>query len=253
MDAAQPKYRGIFSSDWSECLSPNGPFDPISYNYPELKSDLESIFRQYTGNVITLREAVSRIRHMLPNLLTIEQMDAYLNAEFATYRGVAELMDWCARNNVLFMLNTTGTQGYFQRAIAKGLFPPVPIIAANPFISYPSVEDGDRYSLTIGEIDDKPVNTESAIKQYGLSPQNTVIMGDSGGDGPHFRWASGAGAFAVASMAKLSLVNFCGKNNVKINEFFGVKYAPGQSRDIDAEMKFNFLNVSEIIQKAIDL
>jgi hypothetical protein len=253
MDAARPKYKGIFSSDWSECLSPNGPFDPISFNYPELKSELEGIFRQYTGNVIALREAVNRIRSMLPNLLTIEQMDAYLEAEFATYRGVPELMGRLAQNNVLFMLNTTGTQGYFQRAIAKGLIPPVPIVAANPFINFPSVEDGDRYSLTIGEIDDKPVNTEAAIKKHGLSAQKTVIMGDSGGDGPHFRWASGAGAFTVASMAKQSLANFCDKNNVKINEFFGVKYAPGQSRDLEKEMKFNFLDLSEIIEKAIGL
>ncbi len=253
MDPVKPIYRGIFSSDWSECLSPNGPFDPISYNYPELKGDLESIFRQYTGNIITLREAVSRISAMLPNLLTIEQMDAYLDAEFATYSGVPELMAWCAQHNILFMLNTTGTQGYFQRAISKGLIPPVPVIAANPFISFPSEIDGDRYLFTIGEIDDKAANTESVLKKYGLSIQNTVIMGDSGGDGPHFRWASGVGAFNIASMAKQSLVNFCNANSVKIQEYFGIRYAPGQARNLDAEMQFNFLKLSQTLQSVMNL
>ena len=30
-----PQFQAMVSTDWSECLSPNGPFDPITFNYPE--------------------------------------------------------------------------------------------------------------------------------------------------------------------------------------------------------------------------
>jgi hypothetical protein len=31
-------YKGMLSSDWSQCLSPNGPFDPLIFLYPEMES-----------------------------------------------------------------------------------------------------------------------------------------------------------------------------------------------------------------------
>jgi hypothetical protein len=43
MIGSVPKYKAVVSSDWSECLSPNGPFDPISFNYPELSGQLSNI------------------------------------------------------------------------------------------------------------------------------------------------------------------------------------------------------------------
>ena len=49
MPIARRKYKAMISSDWSECLSPNGPFDPIAYNYPNLTDALEQIFRQVHG------------------------------------------------------------------------------------------------------------------------------------------------------------------------------------------------------------
>jgi len=53
------QYRALVSSDWSECLSPNGPFDPLSFNYPEYKEELEEIFNRYTGNIISLNDALT--------------------------------------------------------------------------------------------------------------------------------------------------------------------------------------------------
>ncbi len=76
------EFRALFSSDWSECLSPNGPFDPIAFNYPEHQAQLERIFKQYTGNAITLNAAVESINKLLPCGPTQEQMDAYLDASF---------------------------------------------------------------------------------------------------------------------------------------------------------------------------
>ena len=81
-------YRGLISSDWSECLSPNGPFDFMSFVFPELTSDLASIFKQYTGNEIALSEAMRCCRGLLPTPVSAEQMDAYLEEQFAHYTGV---------------------------------------------------------------------------------------------------------------------------------------------------------------------
>lgn len=32
------KYKVMISSDWSECLAPSGPFDPIAFVCPELEA-----------------------------------------------------------------------------------------------------------------------------------------------------------------------------------------------------------------------
>ena len=117
-------YKAMVSSDWNGCLAPCGPFDFISFVYPEFKSELTAIFQQYTGNLITLGEAAKLIREMLPGPITPDQMDAYLDQSFTTFTGVPELIEWCASNHILFMLNTTGMIGYFQRIFAKTLLPP---------------------------------------------------------------------------------------------------------------------------------
>jgi hypothetical protein len=95
MNKRKTHYRAMVSSDWSECLSPNGPFDPISFTYPELEPDLARIFRDYTGNVITLKHAVELILKLLPRPLTMDQMDAYLDANFRTYTNVPVFIEWC--------------------------------------------------------------------------------------------------------------------------------------------------------------
>ena len=88
-------YTAVFSSDWSECLSPSGPFDFIAWNFPQLRASLEEVFRAYTGNRISLGAACDRVRQALPGPVTAEMMDAYLDREFAVYRGVPELIEWC--------------------------------------------------------------------------------------------------------------------------------------------------------------
>jgi len=54
-------YNAIVSSDWNECLAPCGPFDCICFSQPELETHLADIFRKYTGNIISLAEAVGKI------------------------------------------------------------------------------------------------------------------------------------------------------------------------------------------------
>lgn len=249
MNKREKQYRAAVSSDWSECLSPNGPFDPISFTYPELEPDLARIFKDYTGNVITLKHAVGLILKLLPQSLTMEQMDAYMDANFRTYTGVPDLIEWCLSRDILFMLNTTGTQGYFQRAIAKGLIPPVPVVAANPVIRYPHPDDGNRYAYEILEIDNKATSSEAMLRDWNLAPGRLVVMGDSGGDGPHFKWAAATGAHRIASMAKQSLQTYCTSNGITINTFFGLKYGPGEDRDPDREMKVDFIELTSVIEE----
>ncbi len=94
-------------------------------------------------------------------------MDAYLDASFVTYKGVTDLIQWCIKNDILFMINTTGMQGYFQRAMAKGLLPQGIVVAANPMISYPGHE---MEMYEVREVEDKAKNTETVMRLYGIPP-----------------------------------------------------------------------------------
>jgi len=246
-------YRAVVSSDWSECLSPNGPFDPIAFSYPALTEDLSSVFRDYTGNKISLAEAVGRIRRLVPDLLSRDQVDAYLDASFRTYSGVPDLIEWCHGKGVLFMINTTGTQAYFQRALARGLLPDVPVVAANPFLSFGDSGTAPRYRYEVLEIADKPKNTDAVIQSLGLRPDKLAIMGDSGGDGPHFEWGARSGAFLVGCMAKPSLVDYCRMREIAINRFFGPKYAKGETRDPKRELAINFMDLTDVLQDVLGL
>jgi 2-hydroxy-3-keto-5-methylthiopentenyl-1-phosphate phosphatase len=239
-------YKGMISSDWNECLAPCGPFDPIAFAYPELDAELSGVFRMYTGNQITLSEAIRRIERLIPGPITERQMDAYLEESFVTYKGVRNLIQWCTKNHILFMINTTGMQGYFQRAMAKGLLPTGIVVAANPMISYPGRE---KKMYEVQEIEDKAKNTAAVLQEYNIPAQKLIIMGDSGGDGPHFAWGASVGAHLVGSMTKLSLEKFCRKKRIEINTRFGVTYAEGEKKDLEREMEVNFVGLVRVIEE----
>lgn len=246
-----PRYRGLISSDWSECLSPNGPFDFMSFVYPELTSDLAFIFKQYTGNEIALSEAMKRCRGLLPAPVSADQMDAYLDEQFAYYTGVPELIEACLSRNILFMINTTGSMGYFQRIFHKKLLPRVSALSAHPDLSFPVGENDLKTLIDLQEISDKPVNTAMAAKKFRVSPQNILVMGDSGGDGPHFKWASDQKAVCVASMAKPSLKLFCAREQIEIDYFFGISYQEGQPRRHAEEMQVDFRELIPFIENRL--
>ena len=246
------KYRGLISSDWSECLSPSGPFDFMSFAYPELTTDLALMFRQYTGNEITLREAMLRCRGLLPAPISVDQMDAYLDEQFAHYTGVPELIEGCLSRSILFMINTTGSMGYFQRVFGKKLLPRVSALSAHPGLIFSASESDPEALFDLQEITDKPVNTERAAKHFQIPFQNILVMGDSGGDGPHFRWAADQNAIRVASMAKPSLKLFCAKQQVGIDQFFGISYEDGEPRREADEMQVDFRELIAYISDRID-
>jgi hypothetical protein len=245
------RFHAILSSDWSECLSPSGPFDFIAFNFPRLAPRLAEIFRSYTGNRISLGEACLRIKTILPGPVTAEMMDAYLERSFAVYRGVPELIEWCLGRGILFMLNTTGMIGYFQRVFAKGLLPEVPVLSANPMIRYAASATDPPTVLDLLETQDKAKNTAAVVSELGIPAGQMIVMGDSGGDGPHFEWAHRAGAFVIGSMTKPSLAGYCGPRGIAMDLQFGLVYGPGEPRDPDREMSVDFQKLEPEIEKAL--
>jgi phosphoglycolate phosphatase-like HAD superfamily hydrolase len=235
-----PPYRGLISSDWSECLSPNGPFDFMAYVYPDLGPDLSVIFKQYTANEIALSEAMQRCQKRLPAPIRVEQMDAYLDEHFTHYSGVPELMEACRSRNILFMINTTGSRGYFQRVFSKKLLPRISALSANPGLCFTASKNDPTARFDLHEIADKPINTERAAAHFEIAPDKIIVMGDSGGDGPHFKWAAEKQAVRVASMAKPSLKSYCNAQQIKIDRFFGLSYEAGEDRREADEMRVDF-------------
>ncbi len=245
------KYQAMVSTDWNECLSPMGPFDPIIFAYPEIKSELAEIFRSYTSNKITLAHAVERLQELMPAPLTMEQMDKYLDHHFSTYRGVPEFIRWCNENNVFFMINTTASIGFFQRVLNRGLLPGLPALSAHPGIRFPPLQKdpGEIYELM--EITDKSLNTDLAASLHGIPYKRIIIIGDSGGDGPHFEWGARKGAFLIGSMTKKSLDNFCSQKGITIDLYLGPRYEKGEKRDEAREMAVDFMDLTQIVKKVL--
>jgi len=253
MKESTKTYKAMISTDWNECLAPTGPFDPIAFSYPELSSELESIFRRYTANKMTLGQAVERLNSLLPSPLTMEQMDAYLDRHFATYRGVPELIKWCSKNNFLFMINTTAAIGYFQRVFAKGLLPPVPALSGHTMVRFPAEPTDPDFIVPLEETTDKAKNTQKIADMYNIVPNRIILIGDSGGDGPHFEWGATAGCHLIGSMAKHSLQSYCTQKQINISYFFGLRYKEGQPRDLEMEMRYDFMDLRAIILELLNL
>jgi len=246
------KYKALVSSDWNGCLAPCGPFDFISFAYPRLKSDLTAVFRQYTGNLISLGEAAGKIRELLPGPISPDQMDAYLDESFITYTGVPELIEWSASNNILFMINTTGMIGYFQRIFAKRLLPRVPVVSAHPMLSYPRSTSSSFRVYELLETWDKSKNTGEVARSQAIPAAKIILLGDSGGDGPHFDWGAAIGAFLIGSMTKPSLDAYCRKKDIEIDLRFGLDYSRREKRNPQKELQVNFMVLTTTIKEFVN-
>ena len=201
---------------------------------------------------ITLAEAVGQIRKLIPKPVKPEQMDAYLDKAFTTYPGVANLIEWCLSKNILFVINTTGMIGYFQRVFAKGLLPRVPVISAHPLVRFSESSSDPRHIYDLFETGDKANNTETAIRSFGISSNKIILMGDSGGDGPHFNWGSKIGAFLIGSMTKASLDEYCSKKNIEIDLRFGIDRTRDDKRNVREEMQVDFMDLATTIEDIIN-
>ncbi len=231
------QYRAIISSDWNGCLAPCGPFDGIAHSFPQQTSQLDALFKAYTSNRISLVKACDTIRTLLPGPITVSQMDAYLDRAFTTYTGVCELIDWCRQNSILFMINTTGPTGYFQRALAKGYLPPIAALSSNDLTRFPAAPSDPTLMLALDEIQDKGGNSARVLQSMGHTIQACIIIGDSGGDGPHFEWGAQTGALLIGSMPKPSLLAYCSEKAIAIDLLVGR----------DAE-DFDFMGLTPVIE-----
>ena len=243
----------MVSSDWSECLSPCGPFDCLAFVYPDLAEELTTVFRQYTGNHISLGRAAAEIKKLLPGPLSRRQMDAHLDASFATYTGVPDLIQWCLDNRILFMINSTGMIGYFQRILARKLLPRVPVLSAHPMIRYQASDTDPSGIFELFETRDKGRNTQAVAKAEAIPASKVILIGDSGGDGPHFEWGSKSGAFLIGSMTKASLDSYCRNQDITINFRFGLDYSKDDGKDPNKEMDIDFrdliMTIEEFLQR----
>jgi hypothetical protein len=246
-------YTAMISSDWNQCLAPCGPFDALAYHNPGLRSRLNRIFRQYTSNAMTLGQAAEAIAKLLPAPLTPDQMDAYLQDRFATYTGLQEFIRWCGDRQILFMINTTGLAGYFQRALVLGLLPAFGVLAAHPLVRYDRSVTDPEILLELEEITDKPRHTAATAKQFHIAPEKVIIMGDSGGDGPHFQWGARNGATLIGSMVKPSLERYCAERGIVITHRFGHSYAAGESVDLKKELSYALTDLIGIVEQVIGL
>jgi hypothetical protein len=244
-------YKALLSSDWNECLAPCGPFDALVHHHPQRARELDRVFRQYSGNAISLGTAVRQIERLVPEGLAPIQMDAYLDRHFRTYAGVAGLIRWCQANQVLFMINTTGMIGYFQRVHAKGLMPPVPVLSAHPLIRFDPLPSDPPKILALQETTDKARHTAAIAAACGIAPNRIFVMGDSGGDGPHFEWAAQAGARLIAAMAKASLLKYCRERGIEIHYRVGRTHPPGEKRSLEREMAHDFGEIRQIVGAAL--
>ena len=241
----------MISSDWNECLAPCGPFDAIAFSCPDLAPELTAVFRRYTGNEIPLSKAAETIASLMPRPLTVAQMDAYLESAFDTYTGVSALIRWADANDVLFMINTTGMIGYFQRALASGKLPPVPALAAHPLIGFPASSSDPAAVFELLEIEDKARHTEAVARRFSIPFSRVAIMGDSGGDGPHFAWAAKNGAATVGCMTKASLNGYCRRRGIHITLRFGPSCEPGEDRNEAAEKTVDFTGLIPFLEKKL--
>jgi hypothetical protein len=149
------------------------------------------------------------------------------------------------------MLNTTGMIGYFQRVFAKGLLPSVPVLSANPLFRFPAGAGDPGLVLDLNETRDKGRNTAAVVARMGIPAERVIVMGDSGGDGPHFEWAHRAGAFIIGSMTKHSLAAYCDEQGIAIGRRFGMVYGPGETRDVEREMAVDFRALIGTIEVAL--
>ena len=244
-------YIGMISSDWNQCLAPCGPFDVFAYHHPDLRTELNRIFKEYTSNNMSLGQAADNIRNLVPSELTKDQMDEYLQDRFQTYGGVDDLIEWCDAHQILFMINTTGLAGYFQRVLALGLLPDFPVLAAHPLVSYDQSIHRPSLILNLYEITDKARHTAAAAQQFDIPPQKIVIMGDSGGDGPHFAWGARCGATLIGSMAKPSLMRYCADHSIKMTHQFGHTYATGETVDPHKEAAYAFTDLIPLVESTV--
>jgi hypothetical protein len=141
--------------------------------------------------------------------------------------------------------------GYFQRARVKRLLPALDAVSAHPMLRFASVPGVEISFHDLYEIEDKPKNTQKVMERFHLPASRLFILGDSGGDGPHFAWGAARGAHLVGCMTKPSLKAYCRKHHIRLNLDFGLSPPPGEPRDPQSEMGFDYMELATYMDQHI--
>ena len=94
-------------------------------------------------------------------------------------------------------------------------------------------------------------NTQAVARCLDISAEKIILMGDSGGDGPHFEWGAESGAFLIGSMTKASLDGYCREKRIVINLRFGLDCSKGETQDPKKELEPDFMKLAATIEKII--
>jgi hypothetical protein len=89
------------------------------------------------------------------------------------------------------------------------------------------------------------------MRNFDIPSGKAVVIGDSGGDGPHFEWGASSGALLIGSMTKVSLSRYCERKQVQIDQMFGKTYLPDQERNLEEEYNCNFMDLAPVIEDFI--
>ena len=149
------------------------------------------------------------------------------------------------------MINTTGMIGYFQRVIANDLLPCIPVLSAHPMIRYPNLKSDPPTIYELLEIRHKSKNTAAVVRAQGIAADKIILMGDSGGDGPHFQWGARSGAFLIGSMTKPSLNTYCRNHHIAIDLRFGPQEKNDKKKNSQNELQVNFMDLAPTIEEAV--
>jgi len=130
--------------------------------------------------------------------------------------------------------------------------PPVPVVSAHPMISYPQNTSGSLCVYELLETRDKGKNTAEVARSLAMPAAKIILLGDSGGDGPHFEWGAAKGAFLIGSMTKPSLDAYCRKKNIEIDLRFGLDYSRREKRNLQEESQVNFMDLATTIENIVN-
>jgi hypothetical protein len=119
-------------------------------------------------------------------------------------------------------------------------------------LRYPSLKSDPPAIYELLEIQDKGKNSAAAARSQGIAADKIIIIGDSGGDGPHFEWGTQTGAFLIGSMIKPSLDSYCRKNRIAINLRVGLDFNNGTKKDPQNELQVNFMDLARMIAETVN-
>jgi hypothetical protein len=118
-------------------------------------------------------------------------------------------------------------------------------------IRYPELKSDPTHVYELIETRDKGQNTAAVANSLGIQAAKIILMGDSGGDGPHFQWGAESGAFLIGSMTKASLDSYCREKGIVINLRFGLDYSQNDRKGLQEELRIDFRGLRSKIEKII--